>query len=89
MGSRLGICYWPPVYISWDEKKDGLQVRHIQLASCLHFLRQAIGGLQVQSASCWLSEMKVTETGLIARLCLLRTLVDNSCGRNREGLNLI
>ena len=60
MGSRLGIYYWPPVYISWYEKKDGLQVRHVQLASYLHFLRQEIGGLQVQLASCLLSEMKVT-----------------------------
>ena len=59
MGSRLGIYYWPPVYISWDEKKYGLQVIQVQLA-CLHFLRQEIGGLQVQSASCLLSEMKVT-----------------------------
>ena len=81
VGSRLSIYCWPPLYTSWGDKKDGLQFRHVQLASCLHFLRQEMGGLQVQSASCLLSEMKVTETGLIVRLCLLRTLEDNSYGK--------
>ena len=41
--------------------------RHLQLASCLHFLRQEIGGLQLrnlQLTSCLPSEMEVTtETG--------------------------
>ena len=27
---------------------DGLQARHLQLASCLHFLRQEVGELQVR-----------------------------------------
>ena len=65
MGSRLDIYNWPSVYISWVRKKwaSGLT----QLASCFHFLRQEIGGLQVRhlkSASCLLSEMEaMTETG--------------------------
>ena len=46
--------------------KSGLQAGHLQLPSCLHFLRQEIGGLQVRhlkSASCLLSEMEaMTET---------------------------
>ena len=25
MGSRLGIYNWPPVYISWGEKKMGFR----------------------------------------------------------------
>ena len=47
MGSRLGIYNWPYVYISWG-RKNGLQAGHLQLASCLHFLRREIGGLQVR-----------------------------------------
>ena len=46
---------------------DGLQVKHLQLASCLHFLRQEIGGLQFKAFTISLfltSEMEVTtETG--------------------------
>ena len=49
------------LFIFHGAGKSGLQARHLQLASCLHFLRQKIGGLQVRhlkSASCLLSEMK-------------------------------
>ena len=28
MGCRVDIYNWPPVYISWGEKKDGLQAGH-------------------------------------------------------------
>ena len=48
MGCRVDIYNWPPVYISWGEKKDGLQAGHLQLTSCLHFMRQEIGGFQVR-----------------------------------------
>ena len=48
MGCRVDIYNWPPVYISWGEKKDGLQAGHLKLASCLLFLRPGIDGLQVR-----------------------------------------
>ena len=47
MGSRLGIYNWPPVYISWVREK-WLQTGHLQLVSCLHFLRQEVDGFQVR-----------------------------------------
>lgn len=79
MGPRLGIYNWPPVYLSWGRKKCGLQTGHLQLAFCLYFLKQGLGGLQVrylQPAFCFLSEIKeTTETGLLARLCLLKITV--------------
>lgn len=49
MGSRLGIYNWLlPIWISWGREKDGLQAEYFQLASSLHFLRQARGELQVR-----------------------------------------
>ena len=42
---------------------DGPQAKHSQLPSCLHFLKQEVGKLQVRRlwpASCLLSEMEVT-----------------------------
>ena len=45
---------------------DGPRTRYLHLASCLHFLKQGLGGLRarcLQPAFCFLSEIKETETG--------------------------
>ena len=38
-----------PYRVKVRQDIDGLQVKYLQLASCLHFLRQEIGGLQFKA----------------------------------------
>ena len=34
------------IFVPLRQETDGLQVRYLQLASCLHLLKQEIGGIQ-------------------------------------------
>ena len=60
---RLGIYNQSPVVFAFFGTRKRVQPGHLKLDSCLHFLKQELGGPQVrylQPASCLLSKMEVS-----------------------------